>query len=123
MTAMVATTLTERLAALALAVPALLLTAGTAQASPLPEPEPVPVGPVEQSAPVLESPAGEVRVAAPEVGGSQSSSTGSYLDPVNTVPNINGDPCTGAWESTACYAMNFDTAPAVQPRSTLSASP
>lgn len=67
---------------------------------------------------------GETRVAAPSVGGGvQTSTTNSYLDPMHTVPNLNGDPCTGQWESTACYAMNFDSAPAVQPRSTLSSSP
>ena len=36
------------------------------------------------------------------------------------VPNINGDPCSGYWESDVCLAEN---APAVQPRSTLSTSP
>lgn len=36
------------------------------------------------------------------------------------VPNINGDPCTGYWESTVCFT---EDAPAVQPHSTLSTSP
>lgn len=36
------------------------------------------------------------------------------------VPNINGDPCTGYWESTACLVQQ---APVVQPESTLSSSP
>lgn len=101
-----------------------VLAAAPAQAQPLPEPEPVPVGP--EQAPPPESPGavpGEIRVSAPTVGGSQTSTTDSYLDPINTVPNINGDPCTGQWESVACYAMHYDTPPAVQPRSSLSASP
>jgi hypothetical protein len=41
----------------------------------------------------------------------------------NLVPNINGYPCTGGWESAVCYAMGQDSMPAVQPRSTLSSSP
>lgn len=53
----------------------------------------------------------------------ESSSSTSYTDPAYMAPNINGDPCTGYWESVACYAMNFDTAEAVQPRSSLSSSP
>ncbi len=106
---------------------AALWAAAPAVAEPLPNPEPVPVPGVEaESAPVTGGTGGgEVRVAAPQVGGGGEvrSATGGYLDPVNIVPNINGDPCTGAWESTACYAMNFDSPPAVQPRSEISASP
>jgi hypothetical protein len=41
-------------------------------------------------------------------------------DPADLVPNINGDPCSGYWESTVCLTEN---APAVQPRSTISSSP
>ena len=37
------------------------------------------------------------------------------------VPNINGDSCTGYWESTVCYAEQGQAA--VQPRSTISSSP
>lgn len=40
----------------------------------------------------------------------------------NLVPNINGDSCTGYWQSVACYEMDQDQV-AVQPRSTLSSSP
>lgn len=117
-----------------------LLAAPAALAEPLPGPNPIPVpgGPTSGSdcmagemlvngscVSANESPAtgNETRVAAPTVGGAQSSTTNSYVDPLHTVPNLNGDPCTGQWESTACYAMNFDSAPAVQPRSTLSSSP
>jgi len=46
-----------------------------------------------------------------------STATGVGAD---LVPNINGDPCSGYWESDVCLAEN---APAVQPRSTLSTSP
>lgn len=93
--------------------------APAAHAEPLPVPNPVPVpepttGSGQVPPPV--SVGGETRVSAPSV---QS----SYQDPLHSVPNINGDPCTGAWESTVCYAMNFDSAPAVQPRSTVSSSP
>lgn len=38
------------------------------------------------------------------------------------VPNINGTPCTGYWESAACYEASQDEV-AVQPRSTISSSP
>lgn len=109
-----------------LALGALVLPAGlalggapAAQAEPLPVPDPVPVPEPEVSGEQVQPPVsvgGETRVSAPSV---QS----SYEDPLRTVPNINGDPCTGAWESTVCYAMNFDSAPAVQPRSTVSSSP
>ncbi len=124
---------------------AALSTASAALAEPLPGPNPIPVpgpGGYEQgggcvagevmenggcvSANVSPATGGETRVAAPSVGGgggAVTTTTNSYLDPMHTVPNLNGDPCTGQWESTACYAMNFDSAPAVQPRSTLSSSP
>ena len=95
--------------------------APAAHAEPLPVPNPVPVPEPTESGEQVQPPVsvgGETRVSAPSV---QSSS--SYEDPLRTVPNINGDPCTGAWESTVCYAMNFDSAPAVQPRSTVSSSP
>ncbi|MCV7175999.1 hypothetical protein [Mycolicibacterium sphagni] len=38
------------------------------------------------------------------------------------VPNINGDPCSGYWESTVCYSEDQDEV-AVQPKSTISSSP
>ena len=37
-------------------------------------------------------------------------------------PNINGTPCTGYWESAACYETSQDEV-AVQPKSTISSSP
>ena len=114
------------LTAAAMAVATLAASAATALAAPLPVPEPVPVPQpavegVPAPAPAPEA-GGETRVAAPQVGNGESG-TSSYEDTLHTVPNINGDPCTGAWESTVCYAMNFDEAPAVQPRSTVSSSP
>jgi hypothetical protein len=42
-------------------------------------------------------------------------------EPADLVPNINGDSCTGYWESTVCYAEQGQAA--VQPRSTISSSP
>lgn len=42
--------------------------------------------------------------------------------PSNVVPNINGEPCTGYWQSVACSEMDQDTV-ADHPRSTLSSSP
>ncbi|WP_142390001.1 hypothetical protein [Mycobacterium sp. shizuoka-1] len=38
------------------------------------------------------------------------------------VPNINGDSCTGYWQSTVCYEEGQDNVP-VQPKSTISSSP
>lgn len=38
------------------------------------------------------------------------------------VPNINGDSCSGYWQSTVCYETGQDNV-AVQPKSTLSSSP
>jgi hypothetical protein len=38
------------------------------------------------------------------------------------VPNINGTPCTGYWESAACYEASQGEV-AVQPKSTISSSP
>lgn len=107
------------LGALMLPVGVALGGAPTAHAEPLPVPDPVPVPEPSESGEQVQPPVsvgGETRVSAPSV---QS----SYEDPLRTVPNINGDPCTGAWESTVCYAMNFDSAPAVQPRSSVSSSP
>lgn len=49
----------------------------------------------------------------------ESSSTGVGA---NLVPNINGDACTGYWQSVACSEMQQDNV-AVQPRTTLSSSP
>lgn len=76
---------------------------------------------------------GEVRVdgncvpsnagSGTEVTGTEQESrtTESWVNPVDNVPNINGDPCEGAWVSTVCYAEG-NVAP-VQPHSELSASP
>lgn len=103
---------------------ALFAGAPAAFAAPLPEPEPVPVGPVggePETTPVESN--GEIRVSAPEVGvtGENSETTGV---PVNAVPNINGDSCTGGWESTVCYAeQSGDSPPEVQPRTSISSSP
>ncbi|MFN8089767.1 MAG: hypothetical protein U0R81_12495 [Mycobacterium sp.] len=49
----------------------------------------------------------------------ETSSTGVGA---NLVPNINGDPCTGYWQSVACSEMEQDNVP-VHPRTTLSSSP
>ena len=72
---------------------------------------------------------GEQRVDGNCVPGSgftnaETSTTGSFVNPEQTMPNINGTPCEGAWESTVCLAeADGGTAPAVQPRSSLSSSP
>ncbi|WP_059016689.1 hypothetical protein [Mycobacterium sp. M26] len=44
-------------------------------------------------------------------------------DPANLVPNLNGYPCTGYWESAACYAVSQTEGPPVEPKSTISSSP
>lgn len=107
---------------------AAMFSAQTASASPLPNPDPgIPVPGVEgentgvTNAPLTE---GEMRVSAPSVGGEASSTTGGFENPAETVPNINGTPCTGGFESTVCYAEQMGDSPeAVQPRSEISASP
>ena len=70
---------------------------------------------------------GEQRVdgnCVPAQGGVPTSTTGSYVNPMETLPNINGTPCTGAWESTVCLAEDDGgSPPEVQPRSSLSSSP
>ena len=116
----------KKLLTAGLLVSGVALFAGTpvAFAQPLPEPEPVPVGPVggEPETSSVES-NGQIRVSAPEVGvtGENSETTGV---PVNAVPNINGDSCTGGWESTVCYAeQQGDSPPPVEPRTSISSSP
>lgn len=52
----------------------------------------------------------------------ESSTTTSGIGS-NLVPNINGYPCTGYWQSMACVAQGEADMPMVQPRSTLSDSP
>lgn len=54
-------------------------------------------------------------------GGQESRTTESFVNPVENMPNINGDPCAGAWVSAVCYAEGGG-AP-VQPHSELSVSP
>lgn len=107
-----------------------LLTAGAALfigvpsafAQPLPNPEPVPEPVPGESVPEV-SANGEIRVSAPGVGPSGSNSESSGV-PVEAVPNINGDSCTGGWESTVCYAEQQGDSPlAVQPRTEISSSP
>ena len=69
---------------------------------------------------------GEIRVDGNCIPGGgpvseQGRTTESYVNPVENMPNINGDPCVGAWVSTVCYAEG-NVAP-VQPHSELSSSP
>lgn len=129
----------------ALAAGVLLSIAPAASADPVPGPEPVPVpvptpdngfagcqnGEVMQDGncvPNMTSSTGEEGMAGPmpeaplRYTDEHTSTTQSGL-PADLVPNINGTPCTGYWMSAACYAENQDRAPAVVPRSTLSASP
>lgn len=105
---------------------ALFAGAPAAVAAPLPDPEPAPpVGPVDgvpESAPAP-GPNGQIDVTAPEVGGSEIQ-PGVPGPPVDSVPNINGDPCTGEWESVVCYADQQGDSPVVtQPRTSISSSP
>lgn len=109
-------------AGLLTACAALFIAAPSAVASPLPEPEPVPVPVPGQGLPEVDGD-GQIRISAPAVGptGGESETTGV---PVDLVPNINGDPCDGGWESTVCYAeQQGDSPPPVQPRTSISSSP
>lgn len=121
-----------------------LVCASPAYAEGVPNPEPVPAVP-DPSASVQEGQgecqAGETRDAAngncvPAMTpvGSEGAEASRVPAPTTRtgdattesglgtelVPNINGDPCTGYWESTACLVQQ---APVVQPESTLSSSP
>ncbi|MCB0935959.1 MAG: hypothetical protein KDB55_08120 [Mycobacterium sp.] len=123
-----------------------LVCASPAYAEGVPNPEPVPAVP-DPSASVQEGQgecqAGETRDAAngncvpamtpvgsegadvpaapaPTRGTGDVTSTTESGIGTELVPNINGDPCTGYWESTACLVPG---APAVRPESTLSSSP
>lgn len=60
--------------------------------------------------------------APPPQTGAQTSTTVTG-DPTDLVPNLNGYPCTGYWESAACYAVSQSEGPPVEPKSTISSSP
>lgn len=108
----------------ALLAVAALSSAPVAVSEPLPNPEPVMPGPGAEGSSGYNVATGETQVSAPVVGGEQSSSTGSFVNPTLEGPNINGIPCQGAFESTVCYAEQMGDSPgAVQPRSEISASP
>ena len=116
--------------------------APAALAEPVPEPDPAPAPVASSSGDTAGCAGGEVvkdgncvpamTPVAPTNGEpaqtplryteNESSSTDSGL-PVDLVPNINGESCTGYWTSGACYAQQFNTGPAVTPKSTLSSSP
>lgn len=101
---------------------ALFIGAPSAFAAPLPDPEPVPVPVPGEGLPAVNGD-GQIQISAPEVGpgGENSETTGV---PVDAVPNINGDSCTGGWESTVCYAeQQGDSPPPVEPRTSISSSP
>jgi hypothetical protein len=115
-----------------------------AHADPIPNPEPEPVpAPQESGAvggsdecgpgldrgadgnciPITASAPDETPVTELAPRTTQDITTSSESgEPANVVPNINGDSCTGYWQSVACYEMDQDNV-AVQPRSTLSSSP
>lgn len=113
-----------KLAGAALLAVAALSSAPVAVSEPLPNPEPVLPGPGVEGNSGYNATTGETRVSAPTVGGEQSSSTGSFVNPMQEGPNINGIPCEGAFESTVCYGEQMGDSPgAVQPRSEISASP
>jgi hypothetical protein len=58
---------------------------------------------------------------APQATTGDTTSTIDSGLPADLVPNINGDSCTGYWESTVCFAEQGQFA--VQPKSTISSSP
>ncbi len=123
----------------------MLAVSPAASAEPVPGPEPVPVpapAPIEgtagcQGGEVMQygNCVPDMTPVATDEGGVQAapeaplrytdehtSTTQSGL-PMDLVPNLNGDPCTGYWMSGACYAMAQDRVPEVVPKSTLSDSP
>ena len=64
---------------------------------------------------------GEAAVVPPTSTTGETTRTIDSGEPADLVPNINGDSCTGYWESTVCYAEQGQVA--VQPKSTISSSP
>jgi hypothetical protein len=64
---------------------------------------------------------GDAAVAPPTNITGDTTRTIDSGEPADLVPNINGDSCTGYWESTVCYAEQGQAA--VQPKSTISSSP
>lgn len=135
----------ESLAGVALTLTMFTAPAVHADIVPDPEPVPEPTPGVETVMGAGECEAHEVPdpntgTCIPAMGAVQSTAGGETLEEpmprttqditssstsgvgANLVPNINGDPCTGYWQSVACYEMEQDNV-AVQPRSTLSSSP
>lgn len=100
----------------------LLLGAPAALANPVPVPGPEP-GPVPGPVPVPTIVNNGVPMTAAGTQPGSSSTYRAYVDPVTNIPNINGDPCSGAWESVVCYSMQQGNVPVVQPRTTISSSP
>lgn len=119
------------IAALAAGAAFLVISAPAAVAEPLPVepgpgpvPGPVPVPTITDNGTAVGSQGTGVESSSTGMGTSaESSTTASYVNPLTNVPNINGDPCTGAWESVVCYSMQQGNVPVVQPRSTISSSP
>lgn len=64
---------------------------------------------------------GEGVAPTPMTGTGETTSTIESGIGADLVPNINGDSCSGYWESTVCFAEQGPAA--VQPRSTISSSP
>ncbi|MCB0932574.1 MAG: hypothetical protein KDB71_11830 [Mycobacterium sp.] len=65
--------------------------------------------------------AGEQAAAGPQQEEQATGTTDAFENPVDNMPNINGDPCEGQWVSVVCYAEG-NVAP-VDPHSEISASP
>lgn len=138
-----------KLALAVAAVPAVGLLSGPAVAQadnglpepqPVLQPEPVPDAsvtsggcqPGESLAPsngncvptMTQTPAsgeGESVAPTPMTGTGETTSTIQSGIGADLVPNINGDSCSGYWESTVCFAEQGPAA--VQPRTTISSSP
>jgi len=64
---------------------------------------------------------GESVAPTPMTGTGDTTSTIQSGIGADLVPNINGDSCSGYWESTVCFAEQGPAA--VQPRTTISSSP
>jgi hypothetical protein len=138
------TTLARALAAGLLSAVVAFLAAPAAVAEPVPGPEPVPVPapvPIEGTAGCQGGEVMQDGNCVPTMAPVTTTGDGDDLEHVplrytetettttasgigaDLVPNINGYPCTGYWQSMACVAEGEADMPAVQPRSTLSSSP
>ncbi len=76
---------------------------------------------IAATTPMESTAGGQVEGSAPRTTQDETTSINTGV-PANQVPNINGDPCTGSWESVVC-SEEGQTNVVVQPHTSISSSP